>query len=147
MSTCAAFWPTSVDSVCVIGIQSCVSPPPLASLLTHTPVISDRWRWLFDFTCPGCTPERTHLFLRPKGLFLHFPLSPELLRKSGWEKKVCVKADEKGDNGSKRLAKREERCKGGRRWSDLPFVSPNFGAPRLCNFLKAHAVFLYNAPG
>lgn len=89
MSTCAAFRPTSVDWVCVIGIQSCVSPPPLASLLTHTPVISGRRRWLFDFTCPGCTPERTHLFLRPERLFLHFPFLRSYLENPA-ERKRCV---------------------------------------------------------
>lgn len=95
-STCAAAMTHLRRLVCVCvrerqsGTQSC--PPPSSSCwpaysLTHPPVISHRWRWLFDFTCPGYTPERTHLFppLSARRLFPP-PFHRSSARTPGWQK-------------------------------------------------------------
>lgn len=125
MSTCAALWPTSIDTcVCVYAcdqeyLRFFSLPAPLPHLVTpHSRYFKALWA-ISVCTWPGSSPERTHLSRRRKYFCL------ELENKSGREERCAGRRWKSGT----RLAKREERCEEeeeGEEGTDLPVFPLGF---------------------
>lgn len=125
MSTCAALWPTSIDTcVCVCAcdqeyLRFFSLPAPLPHLVTpHSRYFRALWA-ISVCTWPGSSPERTHLSRRRKDFCL------ELENKSGREERCAGRRWKSGT----RLAKREERCEEeeeGEEGTDLPVFPLGF---------------------